>query len=56
VNLGSGGSLRGEPEEVDSFGDVLIACERQFCDLYREGRQSPWAVFDDNGPLAWRRS
>lgn len=56
VNLGSGGSLRNEPEEVDSFGDVLIACERQFCDLYREGRRSAWAVFGDNGPLASRQT
>lgn len=50
VNLGSGGSMRGKPDEVDSLADVLIACERQFCDLYCDGRQSPWSVFDDIAP------
>lgn len=56
VNLGSGGSMRGEPDEADSLGDVLIACERQFCAMYRDGRQSPWSVFDDNGPAAQHQS
>ena len=45
VNLGSGGSLAGDPDEIDSFSDVLMASEQQFCEAFREGRQSAWGVF-----------
>lgn len=45
VNLGTGGAIDGDSGAVDSFGDVLTASERLFCETYCAGRQSAWAVF-----------
>lgn len=55
VNLGSGSALDGDPDRTDSFGDVLVASEQMFCEAFRDGQQSAWAVFRDGGPIAWRQ-
>lgn len=55
VNLGSGGSLVGDSDRSDSFADVLMASEEWFCDLHRDGRQSAWAVFREDGATGWRQ-
>jgi len=55
VNLGSVGALDGHPEGSDSFSDVLMSSEQQFCESFRDGRQSAWAVFREGAPLAWRQ-
>lgn len=55
VNLGSGGSLVGNSDRPDSFADVLMASEKLFCDVHRDGRQSAWAVFHEDGAVGWRQ-
>ncbi len=55
VNLGTGAGTIGDPDAIDSFGDVLTASEQLFCETYCAGRQSAWAVFREDGLLSWRQ-
>jgi hypothetical protein len=44
VNLLSAGSVHHDGDVSDPLDEVLTESEARFCELYRDGRQTPWSV------------